>query len=73
MDLTSLCGLVGPWLCGKTFASTHKDQRSIPGPGNNNVLATKSDWPTLVSSVCYASLVSASADRDFKPGSKYWG
>jgi len=33
-------------------------------------LSLKSDWPTLVGSVCLATLVSASADRDFKPGSK---
>jgi len=41
--------------------------------GNNNVHVAKSDWPKLVGSVCYASLVTASVDRDFKPGSKYWG
>jgi len=50
------------------------EERSlIPNAVNNNVLVTRSNWPTLVSSVCYASLVSASADRDFKPGSKCWG
>jgi len=49
-----------------------KVRSSILRAGNNNVLVTKSDWPTLVGSVCYASLVSASTDRDFKPGSKYW-
>jgi len=39
--------------------ATLEDRGSIPGAGKNNVLVTKSDWPTLVSSVCYASLVSA--------------
>jgi len=50
-----------------------RDRRSIPGAGNNNVLVTRSDWPTLVSSVCYVCLVSASADLDLKPGSKCCG
>jgi len=40
--------------------------------GNNNVVVTKSDWPTLVGSMCYSSLVSASADetlsRDLNAG-----
>jgi len=63
----------GPWLCDKTLAATLEDRSSIPGAGNNNVLVTISDWPTLVSSVFYASLVSAYAYRDFKPGSKCWG
>jgi len=47
--------------------ATLEDRSSIPGAGNNNAIVTKSDWPTLVSSV------SASADRDVKPGSNYWG
>jgi len=50
-----------------------EDRSSIPDAGNNNVLVTKSDSPTLVGSVCYASLVSASAYRAYKPGSKCWG
>jgi len=49
-----------------------ENRSSIPGVGKNNVLVTKSNWPTLVSSVSYATIVSASADRDFKLGSKYW-
>jgi len=46
--------------------ATLEDRSSILRAGNNNVglLVTKSDWPTLVGSVCYASLVTASADRD---------
>jgi len=40
--------------------ATLEDRGSIPGAGNNNVLVTRSVWPTLVSSVCYASLVHAS-------------
>jgi len=43
-----------------------EDRSSIPDAGNNNVLVTRSDWPTLVGSVCYASLVSASTDRHLK-------
>jgi len=60
--------------CGvRRSLATLDDRSSIPdAAGNNNVLATKSDWLTLVGSVSYASLVSASADRDFKPGSNYW-
>jgi len=50
-----------------------EDQSSIPDAGKNNVLVTRSDWPTLVGSVCYASLVSASADWDLKPGFKCCG
>jgi len=46
-----------------------EDRSSIPDACQNNVLVTKLDSPTLVGSVCYASIVSASADRDFKPGS----
>jgi len=34
-----------------------EDQSSIPGAGDNNVLVTKSNWPTLASSVCYVSLI----------------
>jgi len=47
--------------------ATLEGRSSIPGAGNNNVLVTKSDLPTVVSSVCYASLVFAPADRDLKP------
>jgi len=36
----------------RRLLATLEDQSSIPGAGNNNVLVTKSDWPTLVSSVC---------------------
>jgi len=46
------------------------DRNSIPNAGKNNVLVTQSDWPTLVGSVCYARLVFATADQDFKPGYK---
>jgi len=53
--------------------ATLEDRSSIPCVGNNNVLVNGSDWPKLVSSVCYASLVYAYADRYFKPGSKNWG
>jgi len=33
-----------------------ENRSSIPDSGKNNVLVTRSDWPTLVGSVCYASL-----------------
>jgi len=64
------------WLCDKTFACYARgveDRSLIPRAGRINIFVIISDWPTLVSSVCYASLVSASVDRDFKPGSKYSG
>jgi len=35
--------------------ATPEDRSSIPGVRKNNVLVTRSVWPTLVSSVCYAS------------------
>jgi len=52
----------GPDCVERRSLATLEDRSSVPGAGNNNVLVTKSDWPTLVSSVCYASLVSDSAD-----------
>jgi len=60
----------GPGCVARRSLATLEVRSLIPGAGNNNVLVTESDWPTLVSSVCYASLGSASADRDLKPGSK---
>jgi len=61
-------GRGGGWLCDKTFACYARgpkfDLRSS---------ITSPDWPTIGSSVCYGSLVSVSADRDFKPGSKCCG
>jgi len=44
-----------------------------PRGGSETSTVTISLGQTLVSSVCYASSFSASADRDFKPGSKCWG
>jgi len=38
--------------------ATLEDRSWIPGAGNNNVLVTRSDWHTLLSSVYYASFVS---------------
>jgi len=63
----------GPGCVARRSFATLVDRSSSPGEGNNNVGQSDnnvSDWPTLVISVCYASLVSASADRDFKPRSK---
>jgi len=62
-----------PGCVARRSLATLEDRNSIPGAGNNNVFVTKSDWLTLVSLVCYASLVFASADRDFKSGAKCWG
>jgi len=67
------CVKRGPGCVARRSLVTLEDQSSIPCAGNNIVLVTKSDWPTLVGSVCYASLVSASADWDIRPGSKCWG
>jgi len=62
--------------------ATFEDRSSILRAGDNNVhdcslLVTrpKSDWPSYTGgiSVLLCSLVSASADRDFKRGSKYLG
>jgi len=58
-----------PGCLARRLLATLKDRSTIPGMGNNNVLVTKSYWPTLVSSVCYATLDSAYADRGFKPQS----
>jgi len=59
--LTILFDISYKW--GRHSLAMLEDRSWIPG-AHSNVLVTRSDWPTLVSSVCYASLVSASADRD---------
>jgi len=59
-------------VAGRLLAAL-EDRSLIPDVGKNNVLVTRSNCLTLESSVCYANLVSASADRDFKQGSKCWG
>jgi len=71
------------WLCepdrhcrclsGWRSLAIFEDWSLIPGAGKNNVLVSRSDWQTLVSSVCNDSLVSASADRYIKPGSQCCG
>jgi len=61
------------WLCDKTIACYTRGPKFDSRRGPSYVLATRSDWQTLVSSVYYDSLVSASADRDLKLGYKYCG
>jgi len=49
-------------LWSRRSLATLEDRSLIPGGGNNNVLVTRSIWPTMiivVSSVYYTSLVSA--------------
>jgi len=45
----------GPGCVTRRSLAMLEDRSSIPGAGNNNVLVTRLDWPTLVSSVCYTS------------------
>jgi len=60
-------------LARRSLTALEDTKFNTRGGYHNNVLVTKTDWTTLVSLVCYASLVSASADRDSKTGSKCWG
>jgi len=52
----------------RRLLATLEDGSSIPGARNNNLLGTRSVWPTLVSSVCCASLVQPPLDLDYKQG-----
>jgi len=46
----------GPGCVTKRSLAMLEDRSLIPGAGNNNVLVTRSDYPTLMSSVLSVTL-----------------